>query len=205
MGGGIISTKKAAGDVYFVNKIGKEVMEYLKEVEVPMSEEFPGINLRDAVDEAKRFAIGAIQKKVAQKMRGFDCYAVVKNLKVSYKIKFGFEAEEELTRELKFKAGVQILKKGEKGTEFYWVTNGIVNVDGVEYKKGNVFGRAAFGDQIRKKDVYAKTDCTVIAINVEHPDLIDKIPVILEKFAQEADMIKELRPHVKLDRVEMDE
>jgi hypothetical protein len=205
MGGGIISTKKASGDVYFINKLGKEVIPALKDVEVSMTEEFPGMILRDALEEAKRFGIGAIQKKVAQKMRGFDCYAIVKNIRINYKIKFGFETEEELSRQISFKTGDQIIKKGDRATEFFWVTNGVVDIEGVEYGKGNVFGRAAFGDGVRKKDAFAKTDCTVISINKDHPDLVEKIPLILEKFAEEADMIKEIRPNARIEKVDLED
>jgi hypothetical protein len=90
MSGGIISAKKGIGDVYFFDRSGKEVLNSSKGVEVDIKEEFSGFSVKDALEEARKFAIGAIQKKVAQKMRGFDCYTVVKDLKINYKIKYGF-------------------------------------------------------------------------------------------------------------------
>jgi hypothetical protein len=90
MGGGIITAKKGVGDVYFVDRLGKEVLDSSKGVEVDIKEEFSGFSVKDAIEEAKRYAMGAIQKKVAQKMRGFDCYAVVKDIKIKYNIKYGF-------------------------------------------------------------------------------------------------------------------
>ncbi|MBN1697857.1 MAG: cyclic nucleotide-binding domain-containing protein [Spirochaetales bacterium] len=206
MGGGIIHAQKAAGDVYFINNQGKEVIDPSKDVEVKMDEDFPGVIISDAIEEAKRFAIGAIKKKIAQKMRGFDCNAVVRNIKLEYKIKFGFKGQElDPERELIFKAGDQIVKKGEHGTEFFWIKEGIVEIEGVEYHAGSVFGRAAFSDQIRKKDAYAKTDAVVIAINKDHPDLVDKIPILLEKFAQEVQRIKRVRPKAKIDKINLED
>ncbi|MBN1410066.1 MAG: cyclic nucleotide-binding domain-containing protein [Spirochaetales bacterium] len=205
MAGGVIITSEASGDVYFLDNQGKEVIESSQDVEVKMREEFAGISLKDAVDEAKRFAIGALKKKTDQKRRGHDCTIVVRNVKIDYKVKYGFKGEEQLTREVDFKAGDLILKKGDHGQEFFWVKEGIVEVDGVEYKPGNIFGRAAFSDGIRKKDVYAKTDVTVVAINKEHPDLIEKLPVILEKFAQEVDMIKKVRPKESIDKINVED
>lgn len=204
MGGGVIIVTKGTGDVYFLNRQGKQVIDPSKDVEVRINEEFPGITLNDAVEEAKRFIMGAIKKKVSQKMRGFDCCAVVRDIRVSYKIKFGFIGDEKLERELHFKAGQQILKKGDFGTEFFWIKEGIVDIENVEYYPGSVFGRAAFSDGIRKKDAYAKTDATVIAINKDHPELISKIPVLLEKFAEEVKKIKEVRPKAKIDKVDLD-
>lgn len=204
MSGGVIKVKKASGDVYFLNRQGKEVIDPSKDVEVKIDEEFPGLSLNDAVEEAKRFAMGAIKKKVSQKMRGFDCCAVVRNIKIGYNVKFGFVGEEKLEKEMHFKAGDQILKKGEYGTDFYWIKTGIVDIDNVEYHPGSVFGRAAFSDGIRKKDAYAKTDAVVIAINKEHPELVDKIPVLLEKFAEEVKKIQEVRPKAKIDKVDLE-
>jgi hypothetical protein len=206
MGGGIIHAKKASGDVYFINNEGKEVIDPSKDVEVKMDDDFPGIVLGDAIEEAKRFAIGAIKKKVAQKMRGFDCNPVVRNVKIEYKVRYGFIGQQpDPERELYFKAGDQIIKKDDHGTEFFWIKEGIVDIEGVEYHPGSVFGRAAFSDQIRKKDAYAKTDATVIAINKDHPDLVDKIPVLLEKFAQEVKKIKEVRPKAKIDKINLED
>ncbi|MBN2535190.1 MAG: cyclic nucleotide-binding domain-containing protein [Spirochaetales bacterium] len=204
MGGGVIIVNKGSGDAYFLNRQGKEVIDPSRDVEVRINEEFPGITLNDAVEEAKRFIMGAIKKKVAQKMRGFDCCAVIRDIKVSYKIKFGFAGDEKLEREIHFKEGDQILKKGDTGSEFFWIKEGIVDIEGVEYYPGSVFGRAAFSDGIRKKNAYAKTDTTVIAINKNHPELINKIPVLLEKFAEEVKKIKEIRPKAKIDKVDME-
>jgi hypothetical protein len=64
-----------------------------------------------------------------------------------------------------------------------------------------VFGRAAFGDGIRKKDVFAQTDVTVIAINRDHPDIINKLPLILEKFSEEVKKIRKVRPRARLDKI----
>jgi hypothetical protein len=93
MSGGIITAKKGVGDVYFFDRTGKEVLNSSKGVEVDIKEEFSGFSVKDALEEARKYAIGAIQKKVAQKMRGFDCYTVVKDLKINYKIKYGFTAQ----------------------------------------------------------------------------------------------------------------
>jgi hypothetical protein len=205
MAGGVIIASKAVGDIYFLDDKGKEIMESSQDVEVKIDTEFAGITLKDAVDEAKRFATGALKKKVEQKRRGHDCTLVVRSVNVNYKVKYGFQGEDQLTREATFKAGDQILKKGDHGSEFFWVKEGIVDVDGVEYKPGNIFGRAAFSDGIRKKDVFAKTDVVVVAINKEHPDLIEKLPVILEKFATEVDMIKKVRPKEKIDKISVED
>ncbi|MBN2442116.1 MAG: cyclic nucleotide-binding domain-containing protein [Spirochaetales bacterium] len=204
MGGGVIDVYKGSGSVYFISRQGKEVIEPSKDVDVKINEEFAGFTLNDAIEEAKRFIMGALKKKVAQKMRGFDCYAVVRDIRVSYKIKFGFAGSEKLERELHFKAGEQIVKKGDVGTDFFWIADGIVEIDNVEYSSGSVFGRAAFSDGVRKKDAFAKTDTTVIAINKDHPELINKIPVLLEKFAEEVKRIKEVRPKAKIDKVDLD-
>jgi hypothetical protein len=204
MAGGIIIAKKAIGNVYFLSQEGKEVIPPSKDVEVKIEAEFPGIVINDAIEEAKRFAIGAIKKKVAQKMRGFDCTPIVRDVRVSYKVKFGFIGEEKLERELFFKAGEQIIKKGEQGSEFFWIKEGVVEIENVEYYPGSIFGRAAFSDGIRKKNVFAKTDTTIIAINKDHPDLVSKIPVLLEKFADEVRKIKEIRPKAKIDDVNLE-
>lgn len=92
MGGGIITAKKGVGDVYFLDRAGKEVMNSSKGVEVDIKEEFSGFSVKDALEEAKKYAMGAIKKKVAQKMRGFDCFPVVKDIKIKYQIKYGFAA-----------------------------------------------------------------------------------------------------------------
>jgi hypothetical protein len=111
MSGGIITAKKGVGDVYFLNNAGKEVLNSSKGVEVEIKEEFSGFSVKDALEEAKKYAIGAIQKKVAQKMRGFDCYPVVKDIKINYKIKFGFAAHTEKHDEAKATYGVKVANK----------------------------------------------------------------------------------------------
>ncbi|MBN2735357.1 MAG: cyclic nucleotide-binding domain-containing protein [Spirochaetales bacterium] len=203
MPGGIITVVSATGDVYFVNTKGEEIIEPSKDIEVKIKEEFPGMTLRDAVDEAQRYASGAIRKKVEQKRRGHDCMLIVKNIKVDYKIKYGFQGRGDLTKELFYAAGEQIIKKGDRGEEFFWIKEGIVEIDHVEYHPGQVFGRAAFSDGVRKKDAFAKTDTLLIAIDREHPDLVNKIPVILEKFAEEVEQIRKIRPKAKIDAISL--
>ena len=80
--------------------------------------------------------------------------------------------------------------------------DGIVECKKVEYENGAVFGRAAFTNGIRKEDVIAKTDAKVIAINIEHPDLIKKIDVIINKFIQEEIRVKKIRPKTKLEKID---
>ena len=111
MGGGIITAKKGVGDVYFINKDGKQVMNASKGVEVTMGEEFSGYSVRDAIEEAKKFAIGAIQKKVAQKLRGFDCLPIVKAVKINYQIKYGFTHSNDQQESSDQKTDVKIAKK----------------------------------------------------------------------------------------------
>jgi hypothetical protein len=111
MGGGIIKARKGIGDVYFMNKDGKEVMNASRGVEVTLEEEFSGFSVRDAIEEAKKYAIGAIQKKVAQKLRGFDCLPVVKDVKINYKIKYGFAQNSEEQENTDRKADAKIAKK----------------------------------------------------------------------------------------------
>lgn len=204
MPGGIINVPKASGDIYFLNSKGEEVINPSKDVQVKIDEEFPGVTLRDAVEEAQRFVAGALRKKVEQKRRGHDCMLVVRNIRIDYKIKYGFKGHEDLTKELFYQAGDLILKKGDKGDDFFWIKEGVVEIDKVEYFPGQVFGRAAFTDGIRKKDAYAKTDTVLIAIDREHPDLINKIPVILEKFADEVEQIRKIRPKAKIDEISIE-
>jgi len=204
MAGGVIHTQQASGDVYFLSREGEELIDPSLDVDVKIIEDFPGVTLSDAVEEAKRFAAGAIKKKVEQKTRGFDCCLVVKNIDIKYKVKYGFKTEEILSSELNFKAGDQIVKKGDFGRDFFWIKEGTVEIDKVLYNPGSVFGRAAFSDGIRKKDAFAKTDAAIVAINKEHPDLINRLPVILEKFAQEVEKIKKIRPRAQLDDIEID-
>ena len=204
MTGGVIQTEKASGDAFYLSREGKEVMKPSMNIEVKIKEEFPGVTLGDAINEAKRFAIGAIQNRVQQKTRGVTCSIIVRNIEIKYKIKYGFKGSDTLTKEIVFKAGDQIVKKGDFGQNFFWVKEGIVEIDKVIYKAGNVFGRSAFTDGIRKKDAYAKTDTTIIAINKEHPDLINKLPVIFEKFTQEFEMIKKIHPEAKVEKIRID-
>ena len=56
---------------------------------------------------------------------------------------------------------------------------------------------------MRKKDARAKTDVTVVAINRDHPDLINKLPVILEKFVEEVNNIKKVRPKARVDKIDL--
>jgi hypothetical protein len=111
MSGGIITAKKGVGDVYFFDRAGKEVINSSKGVEVDIKEEFSGFSVKDAVEEAKKYAIGAIQKKVAQKMRGFDCYPVVKDIKIKYQIKYGFAASNEKAIATKTASEIKIANK----------------------------------------------------------------------------------------------
>ncbi len=201
MAGGVIQTEKASGDVFYLSTEGKELMKPSMGIEVKFKEEFPGVTLGDAREEAKRFAIGAIKNKVQQRTRGITCTIIVRNVDIQYKIKYGFKNHDALTRELQFNAGDQIVKEGDFGHDFFWVKEGVVEIDKVLYKTGNVFGRSAFTDGIRKKDAYAKTDAIIIAINKEHPDLINKLPVIFEKFALEVEMIKKIRPKAKVEDI----
>jgi hypothetical protein len=203
MKGGVINVTKAKGDVYFLSREGKEVLDPLFDIEVSINQEFPGITLSDSVAEAQRFAIGAVKQKVQQYMRGKTCFPIVRDLDITYKIKYGFEAEKALQRELCFRAGEQIIKKGDYGHEFFWIKDGKVEAEKVVYEPGSVFGRAAFGDGIRKKDVYAKTDVVVIAINKDHPDIINRLPLILEKFSEEVKKIRKVRPRARLDKIKI--
>lgn len=204
MAGGVIQTEKATGDVFYLSREGKELLEPSMDVEVKIKEEFPGVTLGDAIEEAKRFAIGAIKNKVQQRTRGITCSIIVRNVDIKYKIKYGFKGSETLTKELHFRAGDRIVKKGEFGQDFFWVKEGTVEIEKVLYSEGNVFGRSAFTDGIRKKDAYAKTDSVIIAINRDHPDLINKLPIIFEKFAQEVDMIKKIRPKADVEEIKID-
>ena len=49
------------------------------------------MSITDAVDEAKRFAMGAFKNKMQQRIRGKNCSIVPKNIDVDYKIKYGFD------------------------------------------------------------------------------------------------------------------
>ena len=201
--GGVISVTKASGNIYFLDNKGEEVLPSLKNVTVSFTETFAGMTLKDAVEEAKRFAIGALKRKTDQRTSGKICNVVVHQVNVTYKIKYGFTSEKEMAKEIDYKAGDLILKKGSFGREIYWVKTGIIEISKVEYTRGNVFGRAAFSDGIRKIDVYAKTDCTVISINKDHPDLIDNLHVILEKFVEEEKKIKKIRPKANLEKIKV--
>jgi hypothetical protein len=91
MAGGVIHVTHAKGDVFFLNREGKEVLKPTKGVEVNLDEEFGGTSIGEAIEEAKRFSIGAMQQKVSEKTRGFTCQVVVKNIDVRYRIKYGFQ------------------------------------------------------------------------------------------------------------------
>ncbi|MBN2536556.1 MAG: cyclic nucleotide-binding domain-containing protein [Spirochaetales bacterium] len=198
---GIITAKKVTGDVYFLDRNGDSVLHPSKNIEVAIKENFYGSTLRDAVESAKKYAIGAFCAKVAQKMRGFDCYPDVRNIRVSYSIIRSFPKHFIHERLLRFQQGDQILRKGEKGSEFFWVIDGVVEIDGVEYGRGSVFGRAAFGDGIRKKNAYAKTDVSLVAINKDHPDLMMKQAIISAMFNREREKIKNIRPRAQVEAV----
>ena len=94
MAGGVIIAKKATGDVHFLSPDGtREVFPRALAVTVKLAKEFGGLQIDDAVEEAKRFAIGALQQKMAYKTRGKDCQVIVKNLRVDYTAKYGFEGK----------------------------------------------------------------------------------------------------------------
>jgi hypothetical protein len=94
MPGGVIIGKKATGDVHFLSPDGsREVFPRALGVNVKLGKEFGGLEIDDAVEEAKRFAIGALQQKMAYKTRGKDCQVIVKNLRVDYTVKYGFEGK----------------------------------------------------------------------------------------------------------------
>jgi hypothetical protein len=200
---GIITAKKVTGDVHFLDRNGDQVLHPSNNIEVTLKENFYGNSLRDAVESAKKYAIGAFRSKVAQKMRGFDCFPSVRNIRVSYSIIRPFPKLDVHERLLRFRKGEQILKKGEKGSEFFWIIDGIVDIDGIEYSRGSVFGRAAFGDGIRKKDVYARTDVSLVAIDKNHPDLMMKQAVISAMFSLERDKIKDFRPRARVEAVQI--
>ena len=91
MAGGVIHVTHAKGDVFFLNREGKEVLKPTKGVEVNLDEEFGGSSIHEAIEEAKKFSVGAMQQKVSEKTRGFTCQVVVKNIDVRYRIKYGFQ------------------------------------------------------------------------------------------------------------------
>ncbi len=92
MPGGVNTVKRATGDVHFLSPDGsREVFPRALGVIVKIAKEFGGLEVDDAVEEAKRFAIGALQQKMAYKTRGKDCQVIVKNLRVDYAVKYGFD------------------------------------------------------------------------------------------------------------------
>jgi hypothetical protein len=92
LAGGVIIGRKAVGDVHFVSADGsKELYPPAREVTVKLSKEFGGMGINDAVEDAKRFAVGALQQKMAYKTRYQNCQLIVKNVKVDFTIKYGFE------------------------------------------------------------------------------------------------------------------
>jgi len=131
MKGGIIKVSKAKGNVYFLSREGKEVFDPLLDVEVRINQDFPGISLKDSVAETKRFAVGAIKQKVQQYMRGKTCFPIVRDIDITYEVKYGFTQEKALQRELQFKTGEQIIKKGDHGNKFFWIKEGVVEADKV--------------------------------------------------------------------------
>jgi hypothetical protein len=92
MAGGVIVSEHATGDVYFVDDVGKEVLPPAYKVEVQFTEEFGGMSIPEAIEEAKRFAIGAFKNKMQQRIRGTNCTIVPKNIDVDYKVKYGFDS-----------------------------------------------------------------------------------------------------------------
>ncbi len=92
MAGGVITARKATGDVHFVSADGsRELYDPAREVTVKLGKEFGGLAIDDALEDAKRFATGALQQKMAYKTRYQNCQLVVKNLKVDFIVKYGFE------------------------------------------------------------------------------------------------------------------
>jgi len=90
MAGGVIHVRAASGDVIFLSAAGKEILEPSKGVKVSLDEDFAGETLEDALQEAKKYAIGGIKQKVQQKTRGVLVKPVVRNLDVKYTVKYGF-------------------------------------------------------------------------------------------------------------------
>jgi hypothetical protein len=93
MAGGVIHVNGAKGDVLFLSPEGKEVLKPSKNVTVKLDQEFPGMTISEAIMEAKKFAVGALQQRVAEKMRGFKCQAVARNVDVQYRVKYGFQGQ----------------------------------------------------------------------------------------------------------------
>ncbi len=93
MAGGVIHVNSGKGDVLFLSPEGKEVLSPSKNVTVKLSEDFAGMTISEALMEAKKFAVGALQQRVAEKMRGFKCQPVVRNVDVKYTIKYGFQGQ----------------------------------------------------------------------------------------------------------------
>jgi len=90
MAGGVILAEKATGDIYFIDESGKEVLPHSADVEIPIKRTFGGLCVEDALDEARRYAIGALKNKMQQKIRGKSCSIVPRNIDVDYTIKYGF-------------------------------------------------------------------------------------------------------------------
>jgi hypothetical protein len=90
MAGGVIKTKSATGDVYFISDGGKELKKPAKGVEVRFQESFPGSSVEEAVAEATKYAIGALRTKMEYQTRGIDCHLVVRNVKLKYGVEWGF-------------------------------------------------------------------------------------------------------------------
>jgi hypothetical protein len=128
---------------------------------------------------------------------------VVRNIRVNYVVKQEFPKQGTYERILYFQKGDQILKKGDQGLEFFWVIDGLVDIAGINYGPGSIFGRAAFSDGIRKMDAYAKTDVSLVAINRDHPNIENKLPVIKFQFDEEKKKIKSARPKADVETVLM--
>lgn len=90
MAGGVITVEKARADVFFIAEDGKEVFPANYNIEVKFAKDFGGVVIEDAIEEAKKFAIGAFKNKFQQKIRGKSCNIVVKDVEVRYAIKYGF-------------------------------------------------------------------------------------------------------------------
>ncbi len=90
MAGGVIVADEATADVYFVDEKGDDVLPPTYGVKVKFTEEFGGMTIPEAIEEAKKFATGAFKNKMQQRIRGKNCTIVPKNIDVDYKVKFGF-------------------------------------------------------------------------------------------------------------------
>jgi hypothetical protein len=90
MAGGVIIAEKATGAVNFVDGNGAEVLPPVFNIEVDLKQEFGGLTKEDAIEEAKRYAIGAFKNKMQQKIRGKNCTIIPRNIEIQYTVKYGF-------------------------------------------------------------------------------------------------------------------